>query len=119
MSEGSFNHIIASLFRYGVRIVSLLLFVGWMANINFSEDVFQNYQTYQNSHLMDDLTMAWSGHKWGLLVAYLGLTILICIPAIRVILVTVVFIRNKEFEMVGVTLMVLLGLILSVLAGIL
>ncbi len=119
MNDKSFNLIISNLFRYGIRVVGVLLIIGWVSSINFTENVFLQYQTYQQSNLIHDLSKAWMAEKWGMILAYLGLAILICLPALRVVFTTVLFARRKEYKMMGVTLLVLFGLILSVLTGIL
>lgn len=108
---------VAKLLRYGVLLVAVVLLVGWILSINFDENIFIKYQNYQEINLLLLLQQAWHSHSWGLLLSYAGLGILICLPVLRVIMTGILFAKEKEFIMMSICIVVLLGLLLSFSLG--
>lgn len=117
MSDKDFDLIIARILRYGINVVSVLFVIGWASSISFSENIFLNYQSYHAVALSEQIRAVWLGQQWGSILAYLGLAILISLPILRVLMVGILFTRNKEYKMVSITALVALGLILSLWIG--
>lgn len=117
MSTQEFNAIIAKVFRYGIITVGILLAVGWVSQLQWTENIFTSYQSYQEKPLQITLDSAYEQEKWGLLLSYLGLAILICLPVVRVMISSILFAKRKEYRMMLLSLLVFTGLILSLVLG--
>ncbi|RYZ76357.1 MAG: DUF1634 domain-containing protein [Proteobacteria bacterium] len=108
---------IAKFLRYGVLFAGLVIFIGWMSQINFHRNVFEDFHVYQNMSLFDTLWFLFLQHNWGLLTAYLGLMLLIALPFLRVVLTAGVFVIEKDYLLAGCAVLVMAGLILSFALG--
>ncbi len=108
---------IAKLLRRGVLLAGLFIFAGWMSQISFTKNVFINYQSYSENPLFNTLKNLLDQNAYGTLLAYLGLTILISLPILRVIMTGLIFIKQKDFRMVGLVAIVILGLAISIALG--
>lgn len=108
---------IAKFLRYGVLFAGLLIFIGWMSQIDFSHNVFENFAHYQNVSLFHTISQLFAEHSWGLLTAYLGLVVLIALPLTRVALVAIVFLSERDYTLAFCALLVLFGLALSFALG--
>jgi uncharacterized membrane protein len=108
---------IAKFLRYGVLAAGLLLFAGWMSQINFHQNIFVNFETYHYAPLVPTLKALLANQNWGLLIAYVGLIALIALPITRVALVAVVFLIERDFLLAGCAIVVLFGLALSFVLG--
>jgi uncharacterized membrane protein len=108
---------IAKFLRYGVLFAGLLIFIGWMSQIDLHGNIFASFEHYQNIPLMTTLRSAIAQRSWGLLAAYAGLVVLISLPLSRVVLVTVVFLTERDFALAFCSLLVLMGLALSFALG--
>ncbi len=108
---------IAKFLRYGVLLAGLLIFVGWMSQINFQNDVFANFTHYQPQPLIETLRGLIAQNAWGLLTAYIGLIVLIALPLSRVALVAFVFFAERDYILAACALLVLFGLGLSFFLG--
>lgn len=113
----SIELMIAKFLRYGVIFAGIVLFIGWMLQIDFAHNVYSGFMQYSQEDLIHRLSKAFSAQDWGVLVSYLGLLILISLPFIRVLLTAVVFIFEKDFLMASCAILVVFGLILSVSLG--
>lgn len=109
---------ISKFLRLGVIISGIIILVGWMMSFKPSNDPFINLQSYSNLNLIDSLQMHAILQNWGKLITYLGLSILISLPVIRVFLSVILFIKQKEKIMALLGAIVLIGLILSFSLGI-
>jgi uncharacterized membrane protein len=109
--------LIAKFLRYGVILAGAVLLIGWMMQIDFTQNVYTGFSHYSHEDLVQRLTAAWVGQDWSILVCYLGLTLLISLPFIRVLLTAIVFIIDKDYIMASCALLVVFGLILSVSLG--
>lgn len=112
-----FELLVAKLLRYGVLLVGVVLTVGWILSINFSENIFLEYQNYSESNLFQTLELAWNNKEWELLLSYFGLSLLILLPLLRVLMTCILFAKEKEYIMMGISFLVLVGLGLSFLLG--
>ena len=108
---------VAKLLRYGVLLVGVVLTLGWILSINFSENIFLQYQNYKETSLFETLQFAWTERQWGLILSYCGLCLLILLPLLRVIMTCILFAKEKEYIMVCITLLVLIGLGMSFVLG--
>ena len=108
---------IAKFLRYGVLCAGLLIFVGWMSQIDFHHNIFANFEHYQSVHLIETLHGLIAQKAWGLLTAYVGLVVLIALPITRVALVAFVFLAERDTTLALCALIVLLGLALSFVLG--
>lgn len=108
---------IAKFLRYGVFAAGLVIFAGWMSQINFSRNIYKDFSIYQNMPVTDTVYFLVLQHNWGLLTAYLGLFLLIALPFLRVLLTAGIFIFEKDFLMALCAMLVLGGLILSFSLG--
>lgn len=108
---------IAKFLRIGVLVAGCVIFIGWMSQINFHRNIFEDFQIYQHMQLTDTLSFLWFQHSYGLLIAYVGLILLISLPLLRVILTAGLFIVEKDYLMAACALLVLGGLGLSIALG--
>ena len=108
---------IAKFLRYGVLLAGVLLFIGWMSQIDFHHNTFEAFSSYREAPLADTLSQIITNRYWGLLIAYLGLGVLISLPLIRVALTAVVFIVDRDYTLALCALLVLAGLLLSFTLG--
>lgn len=109
---------IAKFLRAGVVFSGIIILVGWIISFKPGPDPFANLQTYSSINLIDSLQMNAILQNWGKLLAYLGLTVLISLPVIRVFLSILLFIEQKEKTMALIGAIVFIGLILSFSLGI-
>lgn len=109
---------IANFLRFGVVIAGILMFVGWMAQFKISANPFFNFETYDHIPMKDLLSFHLKQKNWGMLISYMGLVALISLPVIRVILTAILFLRQKDFILALVAIVVLVGLIISMTLGI-
>lgn len=112
-----FELLVAKLLRYGVLLVGVVLAVGWILSINLNENIFLEYQNYTETNLFQTLELAWANKEWGLLLSYFGLSLLILLPLLRVTMTCILFAKEKEYTMMGISLLVLVGLALSFFLG--
>ncbi len=108
---------IAKFLRYGVLIAGAVIFVGWMSQINFHRNVFEEFHVYQHMSLGDTLSFLWLQQSYGLLLAYVGLILLISLPLLRVVMTAGLFLIEKDYLMAICALLVLGGLALSIALG--
>lgn len=109
---------IATFLRIGVIIAGIIMFAGWMSQFKLNGDPFFNFQTYDHIPLQDLIALHLRRGHWGALLSYLGLAALISLPLIRVLLTTILFLRQKEFALAFIALTVLMGLLFSMYLGI-
>lgn len=117
MSHEAFNLLLAKMFRYGVYTAGVFLLLGWVSSIQWSENIFIEFQTYNEQPLTEALDYAWTHHHWGVLSSYLGIALLICLPFLRVMISAYLFSKRKERYMFTLSLLVLSGLVLSLFIG--
>lgn len=108
---------IANFLRYGVLFAGLVIFIGWMSQINFDRNVFEDFHNYHSAPLLETLHFLVLQQNSGLLISYLGLFILICLPIFRVVLTAAVFILDRDYLLAGCAALVLAGLAFSFALG--
>jgi len=109
---------ISKFLRGGVILSGIIIAIGWAMSFKGDTNPFTPLQTYSPLNLVDSIQMQAILQNWGKIIAYLGLTILISLPVIRVFLSILLFIKQKEKAMALLGFIVLLGLILSFSLGI-
>lgn len=109
---------IAKFLRGGVFLAGLVMFVGWIWKTKWKGNPFFVFETYDQIPLTDMLTHLYIRGDWGTLISYVGLVILISLPVIRVLLTAILFVKQKEYALAGIALIVLAGLSASMLLGI-
>ena len=109
---------ISNLLRWGVLLAGAFLFVGWITFLDFSQNPLASFHDYKDESLAQSLQNALQSGHWGLLVAYAGLAILICLPLLRVLFTGVLFIKQNEHLLAAVAFFVFAALILSFSLGI-
>lgn len=109
---------ISKLLRWGVIFAGVLMLVGWVSQINLLGNPFFNFKQYDHIPLNDLLKLHYYHKHWGVLISYAGLAALISLPLIRVFLTAIIFIKQKEFALAMIAMVVLIGLIVSMSLGI-
>lgn len=109
---------ISKFLRAGVAVAGLIIAIGWIMAFKADSDPFEPLQTYRPYSLIDSLQMNALLENWGKVITYMGLTILISLPVIRVFLSIILFVKQKEKTMALIGAIVLIGLILSFSLGV-
>jgi uncharacterized membrane protein len=109
---------IAHFLRAGVIISGVIMFAGWMTQFKLSGNPFFNFETYDRISLSELIKFHIHKKDWGILLSYLGLISLISLPLIRVLLTAILFIKQKEFKLAVIAVVVLIGLMASMSLGI-
>jgi uncharacterized membrane protein len=109
---------LANFLRRGVLTAGTLLLIGWIWKTKWQANPFSNFDSYDQISFLEIIRHHFYFSDWGALVCYLGLLILISLPFIRVFLTTVLFIKQKEYLLAGIAVLVLFGLALSIFLGI-
>lgn len=109
---------ISKFLRAGVVVSGLIIAIGWIWSFKSSADHFTPLKTYQPLNLIDSLEISFMLEYWGRMLSYFGLMILISLPVIRVVLSTLLFIKQKERAMAFIGTMVMIGLLISFSLGV-
>ncbi len=108
---------ISKFLRYGVILAGLIIFIGWIMMFK-STNTFYTFKFYDKLPLTEIIPFYFYRERWGILIAYVGLVILISLPIIRVLLTLLLFVKQKEYVLAFVAACVSLALILSLFLGI-
>lgn len=108
---------IAKFLRAGVLVSSVLLGLCWASRIQFEENPFLAFQNYEKLSLGILWTNAWESGDWGLIAGFAGLFVLISLPALRVLLTLVIFLKEREYRLAGLAAFVLAVLLISASLG--
>jgi len=103
--------------RIGVIVAGFLLLAGVISTFKFNGNPFFVFQVYDKIPLQIGLLHHLKHQQWGMLLSYTGLIVLITLPIIRVILTAILFIRQKEYHLACIAIVVLLGLMMSFSLG--
>lgn len=109
---------IATFLRVGVLISGLLMLGGWITQFKLNGNPFYVFDTYDYIPLKDFIKYHVFHKNYGVILSYAGLISLICLPVIRVILTAYLFIKQKEFALAIIALVVLFGLFMSMILGV-
>lgn len=91
--------------------------IGWLTQISFTQNVFEQFTSYEVRPLRDTLVFLWRTNDWAKLTAYLGLAALVSLPILRVLFTFMMFVRARERVLAAAALLVLLGLAVSISIG--
>lgn len=108
---------IAKFLRYGVVLAGVVILSGWLTLFKFS-NTFYTFKFYDKLPLIDVIPFYIYRENWGVLLSYVGLIILISLPVIRVFLTAVLFIKQKEYTLAVIAIIVSISLIFNMLLGI-
>lgn len=109
---------IAKLLRTGVLIAGVLIFIGWMTLIQLQGDPFTSFQVYEEVSLRSQVSKVLSEGKWGSVVCYVGLFVLVSLPSLRVLLTAILFVKRREYLLAAIAAFVLAVLAASFSLGI-
>lgn len=109
---------IAKFLRGGVFLAGGVMLVGWLWKMKWTGNPFFNFQVYDQIPFTDMIKHNLYHKDWGMLISYAGLLILISLPVIRVLLTSILFLKQKEYTLAAIALVVLAGLTASMLLGI-
>ena len=109
---------ISKMLRLGVLVSGALLLIGWMTQIQFTENPFLAFHEYHALPLSQFLGQLWAAGDWGMLVSFAGLFVLISLPLLRVLLTAILFLRQGERKLALIAAFVLIMLLISFSLGI-
>lgn len=109
---------ISHLLRIGVLIAGLFIAVGWIWDIALSGDQLMQFKEYHSISLMDSIRDSISSGRYSTLVTYFGLTLLVLLPAARVLLTGILFLAQKERTLGVIAISVFIVLVASFSLGI-
>ncbi|MEH1873103.1 DUF1634 domain-containing protein [Nostoc sp.] len=119
-SEQHFEQFIGNLLRVGVIIATALVLAGGILYLIHHGTEAANYHFFRGElpefrSPSGVITSVESGRRRGII--QLGLLILIATPVVRVACSLLVYVRQRDFTYILVTLIVLLGLLYSLIGG--
>lgn len=103
--------------RWGVVVVGLLLFCGWISELDLSSDIYVKFHEFQSRNFLIDLNRYWIEKDWSKLLSFSGVFLLMSLPIFRVVLLGGNFLLNKEYWMGLLSALVLFGIIVSFIFG--
>lgn len=118
IETGNIETSIAKLLRIGVVLAGLLIATGWFFQLSFGSDVFAEFATYQTQTLNSRLEYLFAASDWPKLIGYLGLSVLVSLPIIRVLMTLSLFIKSRDYMMVVAASIVLLSIAGGILLGV-
>lgn len=108
---------IAKFLRAGVIVSGLFMLTGWLGTLDLHHNIFLNYQNYTHNSLLSTISQ-YDATAWPHFMIYLGLICLILLPLLRVLLTGLIFMKQRDYIMASLVLLVLTGLIISISQGI-
>ncbi|ARV57881.1 hypothetical protein BZZ01_03840 [Nostocales cyanobacterium HT-58-2] len=120
VSELQFEQLLSNLLKYGVIIASTVVLIGGILYLLHHGTEPADYQFFQGepSHFRSPtgvVRAVLSGSRRGII--QLGLLLLVATPIIRVVISLFIFLRQREFTYVVITLTVLTALIYSLVGA--
>jgi uncharacterized membrane protein len=109
---------ISQLLRVGVLVAGAFIFIGWIWNVTVVGDQLMQFKEYHAMSLMDSLRDDMASGRYGILVTYFGLTLLVLLPAARVLLTAILFLVQKERILGFIAISVFVVLVASFSLGI-
>jgi uncharacterized membrane protein len=109
---------ISRLLRTGVLVAGFFIFSGWIWDVAINGDHLTQFNEYHALSLMDSLRDCWATGRYALLVTYFGLTLLVLLPATRVLLTGILFLFQKERMLAFIAISVFVILVTSFSLGI-
>lgn len=114
---------IAKALRIGVLLAGGLILLGWLSQVSWvnlterSDVVFEKFRIYENLPLVSVLETLVQNGQWGIVTSYIGLAILIALPALRVFMTFVSFVIHRDFAIAIMAALVFLSLLVSFSLG--
>lgn len=115
---------IAVLLRAGVLLSAFVMALGWLwgwvrvtALNPAQQGAFKALQTYTRRPLSTSLEAHWVSGNWPALLCYLGLFLLVALPAVRVLLTAVLFALQRDRILSVLAAAVFLALVASFFLG--
>ncbi len=109
---------ISSLLRVGVLISGACLLFGWIGQLRQDGELLSTFTTYHPVPLLERMQWALLMRDRSLMMAFIGLMILVCLPVLRVAMTGVLFILQKEYKLGLMAFGVLGALVVSFCLGI-
>ncbi len=110
--------LIAKFLRYGVVFCGILIFVGWILNLNWDANPFFIYKDYDPIPFWDLISHYVRIKNIGGLISFAGLAGLVSLPVWRVFLTGILFIKQKERALAVIAFFVFTLLVISFLLGV-
>lgn len=108
---------ISKLLRVGVMVVAALLSVGTVLMWTSNHDMLANFSHYAPEPLIEKIHWALLLNDRGTLISIAGLSILVSLPILRVFLTGILFLKQKEYQLSLIAMLVFVSLLLSFLLG--
>jgi uncharacterized membrane protein len=105
--------------RFGVLLSGTLIFLGWIFKFRPTGNPFFNFQIYDRIPFSDLIFFYWDKKDWAMMISYAGLISLISLPLVRVIVLSILFFRQREYNLAMISFLVILLLFLSISMGLL
>ncbi len=109
---------ISRFLRVGVLVSVFFMLIGWLSSFQLTANPYSHFSLYETSSPAQNVALAFQSRSWGILCSYVGLSLLISLPVIRVFLTALLLVRTKEYALAFIALAVLLSLLLSFSLGI-
>ena len=102
----------------GVLVSGLFILIAWSFTFKFSANPFFNFEHYDPIPLKDLLIFYFNKKDWFQLFSFLGFSLLIAIPFLRVLFMLFLYLKNKEFSLALISSVVFIGLLVGLALGI-
>lgn len=109
---------ISHILRGGVLTSGALLLVGWLWMWFRDGDLLHTFKVYESHPFVEGLHWAVVKNDRAYLIAQAGLILLVCLPLIRVLMTTLLFVRTREKVLAGMAFLVFVALVGSFLLGV-
>lgn len=109
---------ISKLLRVGVLVAGFVIAVGWVWDVIVSGDKLMQFKEYHAFSLADSVQQCLATGHYATLVTYFGLTLLVLLPAARVLLTGILFLIQKERVLGFIAISVFVVLVASFSLGI-
>ena len=109
---------ISNFLSLGVLFCGMIIFCGWIFKLKLSGNPFFNFEMYDRISLTQLLMFYCQKKDWAQLISYGGLSLLICIPFMRLLMMIYFYLKTKEYVLTLISVCVLMGLIGSLALGI-
>lgn len=108
---------VAKLLRTGVILSGIIISIGWCWSLLTSGNDLFRFKEYHTVGFFESVHTCWQSGDYGSIVVYLGLAVLVMLPATRVLLAGILFITQKEKILGWLGVLVFIVLVTSFLLG--
>lgn len=109
---------ISHLLRAGVLIAGVFLLLGWLWLWFNNGSLLESFTVYEPKSLLETVHWALLTNDRPMIISMVGLTLLVCLPVVRVFLTGVLFIKQKDFILAIMAFLVFAALVVSFTLGI-